>query len=936
MADRTVKVTLIANATGYVAGMETAARKTRDVGSEAEKLAQKRQAFDQLGRAAVGFGVAVGAAVGLAVKAAIGWETAWTGVLKTVDGTSEELATLQGELRGLARELPSAHSEIAGVAEAAGQLGIKTENVAAFTKVMIDLGETTNLSANEAATAIARFTNVMGTSQAQVSNIGSAIVDLGNNYATTEAEIVEFAQRLVGAGKVVGFTEGDVLGLSAALSSVGVNAEAGGTAISKVMINISSAVENGGKKLDQFASVAGMSATDFAKAWRDDPGKALTAFITGLSNAESAGKSTITVLQDLGITEQRMRDALLLSSAAADQFADAMETGNRAFAENTALLTEAEKRYATTESQLRILGNQVNDAAISFGAVFLPAINDAAKAMGGLAGFLGGLPEPVQGVVGTVALLTAAVTVFGGAALLAVPKIAQMKLAMDALGMSGKDLALTFGKGGLVALALGVVVNGLSNLAKEAHLTSDQVSKLNAALQVGDLKAFEKELRLGGVATDLAGALEQVAGSGFNSFVYDATKAVIGFIPFAEGLRDEWTRNEGALNLFGESIADLAATDFPAAVEQFRKMQQAAGGTDETTRQLLETTPAYRDALRKLAAEQGIVLSEQDLLNLAMGEGEVATRLMREAAKRTAPTLSDIADAAGEARGEVEGLSDELRDFGKMTYTVIEAELRFREAIDDAVAALGADGFVPTLDRGTAAGRANWEVLLDIGQATLDFAAATDDAGGSVEEINGILADGWQRLYDQAILFGATETAAKEYADQLIATPQVVSTRVEFNSSAAEQKIKNLRGLLGQIPQQFSIGVGYSISGTSPFTRGYALGGYTGPGAKDQVAGVVHRDEFVSTSETLAKPANREALEYMHAGGDISRWAAWQPAPTAYAQAGSSSGPVDLSTRTVRTLVEAFMSQRVLEADGQILARTTATATARAASLGSS
>lgn len=152
-------------------------------------------------------------------------------------------ADLESGLRDLAKQLPSSHSEIAKVAEAAGQLGIKTQNVKSFTKTMIDLGESTNMSAESAATSLARFANITQMSQKDFDKLGSAIVDLGNNYATTESEITEMALRIAGAGKQVGMSQGDILGFATALSSVGVEAEAGGSAISKVMVQMQLAVE---------------------------------------------------------------------------------------------------------------------------------------------------------------------------------------------------------------------------------------------------------------------------------------------------------------------------------------------------------------------------------------------------------------------------------------------------------------------------------------------------------------------------------------------------------------------------------------------------------------------------------------------------------------------------------------------------------------------
>src|SRR5690606_645023 len=159
----------------------------------------------------------------------------FTGVIKTVDATDEQMAMLRQGILDMSSELPSSASEIAGVAEAAGQLGIQVDNILGFTRVMSDLGVATNLEANEAATALARLANITGMSQTDFDRLGSTIVALGNNLATTEAEIVAMGLRIAGAGSQIGLTEAQILSFAGAMSSVGIEAEAGGTAISRVM-----------------------------------------------------------------------------------------------------------------------------------------------------------------------------------------------------------------------------------------------------------------------------------------------------------------------------------------------------------------------------------------------------------------------------------------------------------------------------------------------------------------------------------------------------------------------------------------------------------------------------------------------------------------------------------------------------------------------------
>lgn len=306
-----------------------------------------------------------GAAV-YAIKTGIDFESAFAGVKKTVNASDEELSQFRQGIRDMAKEVPQSASSIAEVAEAAGQLGIKNENLMSFTRVMSDLGVATNMSATEAATSLARLANITQMPQENFGRLGSTIVALGNNLATTESEITEMGLRIAGAGKQVGMSEAKILGLSAAISSVGIEADAGGSAVSTVITKMQLAVENGGDSLQQFADVAGMSAEQFQQAFKEDASQALVAFITGLGTMDARGKSAIATLSDMEITEIRQRDALLRLSGAGDLLSESLGIATQAWDENNALTKEAGQRYETLESRLQILKNNVSDLGISF------------------------------------------------------------------------------------------------------------------------------------------------------------------------------------------------------------------------------------------------------------------------------------------------------------------------------------------------------------------------------------------------------------------------------------------------------------------------------------------------------------------------------------------------------------------------------------------
>lgn len=392
----------------HTAMMDTAA-KVSELQGRLQGLATEMSVFTRMGSAMTNFGntlqsvggkmtglgntMTVGvtapivAGVGAVVKSAMSWESAFAGVKKTNDEVVDSngnvvysYADLESGLRGLTAQLPASHEEIAGVAEAAGQLGIKSQDVVSFTKTMIDMGESTNLSAEDAASAIAKIANITGLTSDEYQRFGSSVVALGNNFATTESDIVSMANRLAASGTLAGLTNQEILGLATAMSSVGIEAEAGGTAMTQTLSAIESAVAAGGEDLQKFATVAGESAQEFADKWKNHPIEAIQDFIRGLGKLDEKGESATMVLDDMQLSGVRQSNMLKSLALAADTMTGAVDLSNRAWSENTALTNEASTRYETTESKLRMLKNQVVDMAIDFGGPFVDALKNGLEA----------------------------------------------------------------------------------------------------------------------------------------------------------------------------------------------------------------------------------------------------------------------------------------------------------------------------------------------------------------------------------------------------------------------------------------------------------------------------------------------------------------------------------------------------------------------------
>ena len=408
-------------------------------------------------------------------EASMDFESAMTGVAKTTDLTNEELAAMSREIKLLSTDIPVTVEEFAGIGEVAGQLGIAKENLLDFSTVMAMLATATTMTAEEGATLLAQFANITRMDPSFYSNLASAIVALGNNYATTEQKITEMAQGIAASASLAGMSEADMVALAAAVTSLGIETQAGSTAMSRLISTLMTAVETG-ENLDEFASIANMTAEEFTRAWGNNAVKALQAFVVGLNDTERNGKSATVALTELGITEARMQRMILSLANSGDLLNRTLETANQAWNENTALTKEASLRYATTQSQLTMMQNAYNNLKIAIGDNFTPALRGlygvATDVLNSITEFVEKNPELVKAItafIGVIGVATAGLTAY-----VAVTKVAIPLMQLFAASIPGVNIIMAVTAG--VAALTGVIV-GLTAASKRQR---DEAAELTA------------------------------------------------------------------------------------------------------------------------------------------------------------------------------------------------------------------------------------------------------------------------------------------------------------------------------------------------------------------------------------------------------------------------------------------------------------------------
>ena len=457
-------------------------------------------------------------------QASMDFESAMTGVAKTTDFTDEELSAMSESIQEMSTEIPATTDELAGIAEAAGQLGIHKESLLDFTEIMAMLGTATNITADEAATSLSRLANITGMSQEDFDRLGATIVDLGNNLATTEKEIVDMSLRIAGAGAQVGMTEAEIMSFSGALSSVGIEAEAGGSAFSTLISNMSLAVQKGGDELAQFADVAGMSAGEFAAAFEDDAASAIIQFIQGLGAMDSQGRSAIAVLDEMGLSDIRMRDALLRAAGASDTFTNALQIGSSAWEANTALTTEASKRYATTQSQLTMMQNAYKNLKTVIGDAYNPALQEAysigTKVLNGVTDFVKQNPALVNAVtafVGVMGAATAGLAAYAAITKIVIPLMQLFTASIPGvniiMGVAAAVAGVTAAVAALATAAANDAVPSVDELTQAAQGMREAMDEANATYD----DTVSSTMAAAGVADTYISKLEEMEAAGVNT-----------------------------------------------------------------------------------------------------------------------------------------------------------------------------------------------------------------------------------------------------------------------------------------------------------------------------------------------------------------------------------------------------------------------------------
>lgn len=552
-----------------------------------------------------------------AMQSAQDVDSAYRDMRKTVNGTESDFEALRQSAIDFSTTHVTSADQMLSIQAMGGELGIATDQLDEFARTVSNVDVATNLSSEDAATALGQLSNITRDTAGNLGGFGDALVRLGNNGASTETQIVDVAKRIGSMGSIVGMSTPDILAWSSTIASTGQNAEAAGTAIAKTMSDIESAVAAGGDGLEAFARVSQMSAADFANTWNDNPTAALKAFIEGLSQVEAEGGSADATLAELGITGVRQKQAIMGLMQTIGGLNDNLTMSNDAWngvsdawGQAGDAANEADKKAEGFSGTVAQIQNIAQDAGAALGDALLPALQglrDAAQAAyDGFMSLDDGQKQLIAGAGALAGALGPGLTIAGTLGLNFEDLRKKVAASKTAWATMQRGAALAFGvlgEGEHTATEVAQAISGLTTAQKLSYYASQLMAK-GATLA----KVALGGLVVGGIVTViamLASKFQEAAAH--ERLLSDATKPLSGIL-------GEAARSADGL---GSAISDLEP-DTQGVLESMKQLNDSVRDTFSEYQVSSAKLDQYVDVIDRLANKSNLSATEQYQLTEAV------------------------------------------------------------------------------------------------------------------------------------------------------------------------------------------------------------------------------------------------------------------------------------------------------------------------------
>jgi TP901 family phage tail tape measure protein len=782
-AERTVAVNLRARVDQYLTGMRAAEAETRkfaNTGKDAREVLQKQhEAFTKVGVGMAAVGATAAAGLGLVLKASTEFGSKMAQLQSLSHATSAEMKQLGDAAMTAGQSYGFTASQVADaeIELTKAGIGVKDQLGGALKGALelaaagqIDVGQATEI----ATVAMTQF----GLKAGEVPHVADLLAAGADKALGSVGDLGEGLKNGGLQAHNMGLTINDTVGLLSAFANAGILGAEAGTQMRSMFIQLQKPSAQAQEVLSKYGITLNDTSGKFVGITK--LGEELRQKLGGLTQAQR-NQALATIFGSHAISGATVlyNDSGKAAEKAGTSIADWIKNVNdsgfasaQAAGKMNSLQGDVQKLSAAFQTDLIKAGTSADGP---FRSIVQSATN-VVKA-------IGDIPAPLQAVGVGVTVVVAGVGLLGGAFLIAVPKIAEFRLALDKLHISGGKAAGMFGKG--TALVLGITAFATGLAAAGVHAVAGTEDMARAADTItGKFKNLNAQFK-GDFFTGITSARDALHAS-FGDGVNDAGIAkwvdsnTIGITHFA----DAWKKNEQTFNAYGQQLAALASKgNYSAATTGFNQLVKSLGGGKEVLHELQSATSDYRDEIIKQLAANHIQITEQNILNAEQGKGAAGVKILaaaqaeaKAAAEKQAEGLANLRGEASGATVDLDKLASAIEGFGSAQLDARGAARKLEAAFDDAMSTIKKNG--KTLSNFTAAGRANGDALDGIATAALGAASKYLTLHHNADGAAKVLAHGRAEFIKAATAATGSAKAANKLADQLGLIPKNISTAV--------------------------------------------------------------------------------------------------------------------------------------------------------------
>ena len=367
------------------------------IGATGEKWKEVGGNIENAGKKLMPVTATVTALGTVSVKTAADFESSMSKVAAVSGATGSDLEALSKKAREMGSKTKFSASEAAEAMNYMAMAGWKTEDMLSGIEGVMNLaaasGEDLATTSDIVTDALTAF-GLSAQDSGHFADVLAAASSNANTNVSMMGETFKYAAPIAGA---LGFSVEDTAEAIGLMANAGIKGSQAGTSLRTIMTNLSGDVKICGQNIGE-VTIATTNADGSMRDLSDILADCRTAF-SGLSESEKAAAAESLV------GKNAMSGFLALMNAGEGDIAKLSGAIDNC---NGAAQSMADTMNDNLEGQLTILKSQLQELAISFGEILLPAVKSIVSFLQGFINVLNSMPDGMKQTIVTIALVAAA------------------------------------------------------------------------------------------------------------------------------------------------------------------------------------------------------------------------------------------------------------------------------------------------------------------------------------------------------------------------------------------------------------------------------------------------------------------------------------------------------------------------------------------------